>query len=159
MQTRQFGSSKTKVAIVGQGTWRLDEGDRTRAVAALRRGLDAGMSHIDTAEMYGEGRVEELVAEAIADRRGEVFLVSKVYPHNASRRGTVAACERSLRRLRTDRIDLYLLHWRGNTPLAETMEAFMVLQQNGQIRHYGVSNLSLRDMQELSPLAGGQAVA
>ncbi len=146
---------------LGQGTWNLGEDSLTRAeeIATLRLGLDLGVTLIDSAEMYGEGRAEQLIAEAIGDRRDEAFLVSKVYPHNASRRSAIAACERSLRRLKTDRIDLYLLHWRGNVPLAETMEAFMALQRSGKIRHYGVSNLDLADMQELWRVSGGPAVA
>jgi diketogulonate reductase-like aldo/keto reductase len=149
------------VPVLGQGTWGMAEDPRRRRaeVAALRLGLDLGLTLIDTAEMYGEGRVEELIGEAIEGRRNKAFLVSKVYPLNASRPAAVAACERSLRRLRTDRIDLYLLHWRGSVPLAETMEAFMALQQAGKIRHYGVSNLDLADLQELWSVPGGPAVA
>ncbi len=118
MRRQPFGRNRPAVPVIGQGTWYLDEGEPTVAAAALNRGLDVGMSHVDTAEMYGEA--EPLIAEAIGDRRDEVFLVSKVLPGNASRRGTVEACERSLRRLRTDRLDCYLLHWRGPHPLAET---------------------------------------
>ena len=153
--------SGERVSAFGQGTWHMGENRAIRAeeIETLRLGLDLGASLIDTAEMYGEGRAEELIGEAIEGRRHEAFLVSKVYPHNASRRGAVAACDRSLRRLRTDRIDLYLLHWRGSVPLAETMEAFMALQQAGKIRHYGVSNLDLEDMQELWTVPGGSAVA
>ena len=132
---------------------------RAEEIATLRLGLDLGATLIDTAEMYGEGRAEELIGEAISGRRDQVFLVSKVYPHNASRRDAVQACERSLRRLKTDRIDLYLLHWRGSVPLAETMDAFMALQRSGKIRHYGVSNLDLGDMQELWKVPGGNATA
>ena len=153
--------SGERVSAFGQGTWHMGENRAIRAeeIETLRLGLDLGASLIDTAEMYGEGRAEELIGEAIEGRRHEAFLVTKVYPHNASRRGAVAACDRSLRRLRTDRIDLYLLHWRGSVPLAETMEAFMALQQAGKIRHYGVSNLDLEDMQELWTVPGGSAVA
>ena len=152
--------SGERVPALGQGTWFMGEDRAARAeeIATLRLGLDLGLTLIDTAEMYGEGRSEELVGEAIADRRDEVFLVSKVYPHNATGNGAAAACERSLRRLRTDRIDLYLLHWRGRVPLAETMQGFLSLQEAGKIRHYGVSNLDLADMQELSSVAGGKAV-
>jgi diketogulonate reductase-like aldo/keto reductase len=128
-------------------------------VAALRLGLDLGMTLIDTAEMYGEGGAEEVVARAISGRRDGVFLVSKVYPHNATRRGTVAACERSLKRLGTDRIDLYLLHWRGSVPLAETMAGFGRLKRDGKIRHHGVSNFNTEDMREWVGLAGGDTVA
>ncbi len=153
--------SGEKVPALGQGTWNLGDSPLTRAeeIATLKLGLDLGVTLIDTAEMYGEGRSEELIAEAIEGRRDEVFLVSKVYPHNASRKGAIAACERSLRRLKTDRIDLYLLHWRGSVPLDETMEAFAALKQSGKIRHYGVSNLDLADMQELWRVPGGAAVA
>ena len=150
-----------RVSALGLGTWHLGENRATRAeeIATLRLGLDLGSTLIDTAEMYGEGRSEELVAEAIEGRRDQVFLVSKVSPHNASRKGAVAACERSLARLRTDRIDLYLLHWRGNVPLEETIEAFVALQKAGKIHHFGVSNLDLADMQELWSVPGGPAVA
>jgi aldehyde reductase len=149
------------VPALGQGTWQLgeDTSARKEEIATLRLGLDLGISLMDTAEMYGEGRSEELIAEALADRRDEAFLVSKVYPHNASRQGTVAACERSLRRLNTDRLDLYLLHWRGDLPLAETMEAFQGLKRAGKIRHYGVSNLDRADTEELWSVPGGPGVA
>jgi len=149
------------VPILGQGTWRMGERPHARReeAAALRLGLDLGMTLIDTAEMYADGGAEEVVAEAIAGRRDEVFLVSKVLPYNASRKGTIAACERSLRRLRTDRIDLYLLHWRGRVPLAETLEAFLQLQRDGKIRHWGVSNFDTADMEELARLGGGEQVA
>ena len=132
---------------------------RVEEIETLRLGLDLGATLIDTAEMYGEGGAEELIGEAIAGRRDEVFLASKVYPHNASREGAIAACVRSLRRLKTDRIDLYLLHWRGSVPLSETMEVFMALQQAGKIRSYGVSNLDIKDMRELWTVAGGSEVA
>ncbi|WP_313055617.1 aldo/keto reductase [Pseudomonas lopnurensis] len=140
-----------RVPRVGQGTWHMgeDPAERQREVAALRLGIELGMPLIDTAEMYGEGGAEEVVGEAIRSRRERVFLVSKVYPHNASRQGIPLACERSLRRLGTDCIDLYLLHWRGQHPLAETVEAFERLETAGKIRHWGVSNLDLDDMQEL----------
>src|SRR6201986_2089718 len=121
MKLRPFGGSGISVPVIGQGTWYIDRGDRKRAVAALRRGIDLGMTHIDTAEMYGDA--ELVVAEAIEGQRDDVFLVSKVLPSNASRRGTIAACERSLARLKTDRLDCYLLHWRGQVPLAETVAA------------------------------------
>ena len=143
------------------GTWCLGDDPAARAeeIATLRLGLDLGARLIDTAEMYGSGRAEELVGEALQGRREEAFLVSKVLPRNATRAGTKAACERSLRRLGTDRIDLYLLHWRGAVPLAETLVAFGELQQQGKISHYGVSNLDLSDMQELWSLPGGTQVA
>lgn len=142
--------------VLGQGTWGMGErgSDRAAESAALRHGLDLGLGLIDTAEMYGSGGAEEVVGEAIDGRRDEVFLVSKVFPHNADRRGAVEACERSLRRLGTDHLDLYLLHWRGGTPLDETLEAFEELRDNGKIRHFGVSNLDTDDMREL----WGQAV-
>lgn len=153
--------SGERVPALGQGTWNMGEKKDARAeeLATLRLGLDLGVTLIDTAEMYGEGKAEELIGEAIAGRRDATFLVSKVYPHNATRKGAVAACERSLKRLRTDRIDLYLLHWRGTVPLGETMEAFIALQKAGKIRNYGVSNLDLEEMQELWSVAGGAGVA
>lgn len=153
--------SDERVPAFGMGTWRMGEDSamRSEEIKALQLGLDLGASLIDTAEMYGEGRAEELVGEAIDGRRDEVFLVSKVYPHNASRRGAIAACDRSLRRLRTDRIDLYLLHWRGGVPIEETMQVFIELQQDGKIRYYGVSNLDLSDMHDLWRAPGGSAVA
>jgi diketogulonate reductase-like aldo/keto reductase len=149
------------VPVLGQGTWYLGEGLRPQAdeIAALRLGLDLGMSLIDTAEMYGDGAAEKLVGEAIADRRDEVFLVSKVLPQNATRSGTVAACDRSLGRLRTERIDLYLLHWRGSVPLAETIDGFAALIRAGKIRHWGVSNFDVEDMRELRAVEGGAAAA
>lgn len=148
------------VPAFGMGTWRMAEVHARRAeeIATLQLGLDRGATLIDTAEMYGEGRAEQLVGEAIAGRRAEVFLVTKVYPHNASRTGIPRACERSLRRLGTDRIDLYLLHWRGSVALEETMEAFAALKRAGKIRHYGVSNLDLADMKEASRTPAGRAI-
>jgi len=150
-----------RVPALGMGTWNIGDHRHTRAeeIATLQLGLDLGLRLIDTAEMYGEGLSESLIGEAIKGRRDEAFLVSKVYPHNASRKGAVAACERSLRRLGTDRIDLYLLHWRGDVPFEETMEAFMALRQAGKIRHFGVSNLDLADMDELWEVPGGDEVA
>lgn len=151
----------TLVPALGQGTWMIGEKPAQRAeeIAALKRGLDLGLTLIDTAEMYGEGASEKLIGEAIAGRRDEVFLVSKVYPHNASAKGTVAACERSLRRLGTDRLDLYLLHWRGAVPLAETVAAFEDLKKAGKILRWGVSNLDAADMEELTAVPGGKRVA
>jgi diketogulonate reductase-like aldo/keto reductase len=131
---------------------------RNSEIAALRLGLDLGMTLIDTAEMYGEGGAEEVVGEAIANRRAEVFLVSKVYPHNATRSGAVEACERSLRRLKTDYLDLYLLHWRGTVPLVETIAAFQALRESGKIRDYGVSNFDAPDMEEVTLLPGGDEI-
>lgn len=160
MKTVRLPGGET-VPALGQGTWNMGDGTAARAgeIAALQLGLDLGLTLIDTAEMYGEGRAEMLVGEALAGRRDEAFIVSKVYPHNASRTGAVAACERSLQRLGTDRIDLYLLHWRGQVPLAETLEAFDALQRAGKIRHFGVSNLDLADMQALWRAPHGPSVA
>jgi diketogulonate reductase-like aldo/keto reductase len=152
MERRPFGTAAREVAAVGQGTWYLDRGDRAAAVAALRRGLDLGMTHIDTAELYGGA--EEIVAEAMAGRRDEVFLVSKVVPSNASRQGAVAACERSLARLATDRLDAYLLHWPGQHPLEDTLEAFEALQRAGKIRAWGVSNFDVEDLEDVLAVAG-----
>jgi len=140
-----------QVPVIGQGTWRMGENrDRRKSeVAALREGIERGLRLIDTAEMYGEGGAEEVVGEALSGKRDQVFLVSKVYPHNASRSGVAAACERSLRRLGTEHIDLYLLHWRGQYALEETVEAFERLREQGKIGRWGVSNFDLDDMQEL----------
>jgi diketogulonate reductase-like aldo/keto reductase len=148
------------VPALGQGTWKMGEerGRRTQEIAALRAGIGLGMTLIDTAEMYGEGRTEELVGEAVAGLRDEVFIVSKAYPQNAGKQRLPTACERSLRRLRTDRIDLYLLHWRGEVPLSETVEAFEALRRAGKIRHWGVSNFDTEDMRELLA-AGGERCA
>jgi diketogulonate reductase-like aldo/keto reductase len=158
MQSRPFGPTQRRVTAIGQGTWEMEH-ERRDAVAALRRGLDAGLSHIDTAEMYGAGAVEELVGEAIAGRRDEVFLASKVLPENASARGTIAACERSLERLRTDRLDLYLLHWPGDHPIAETVEAFESLRAAGKILAWGVSNFDETELAEVVDVAGPDRVA
>jgi diketogulonate reductase-like aldo/keto reductase len=147
MKHRKFGSAGHNVSVIGQGTWYIDQGNRKAAVAALRRGLDLGMTHIDTAEMYGDA--ELVIAEAIAGRRDEAYLVSKVLPSNASRRGTITACERSLARLKTDRLDCYLLHWRGSYPLSETVEALEHLVSAGKIRSWGVSNFDADDLDEL----------
>jgi diketogulonate reductase-like aldo/keto reductase len=157
IRQRAFGASGFSVAAIGQGTWYIDRGDRRAAVASLARGLDLGLTHIDTAEMYGDA--ELVVAEAIAGRRDDCFLVSKVLPGNASRRGTVAACERSLARLKTDRLDCYLLHWLGDIPLAETVAAFTQLVAAGKIRAWGVSNFDVDDLDELLALAGPGAIA
>ncbi len=153
--------SGEQVPALGQGTWYMGE-DRRRAAeeaAALRLGIDLGMTLIDTAEMYGSGGAEEVVARAAEGIRDQLFMVSKIYPHNASRAGVVAACERSLKRLATDRIDLYLLHWRGSIPLAETLEGFQRLERDGKIRHHGVSNFDRADMAEWVGLSGGETVA
>jgi len=152
-------SSGQKMPVLGQGTWGLGERGKERAkeVAALRAGIDLGLTLIDTAEMYGEGGAEEIVGEAIAGRRDEVFLVSKVYPHNASRKGAIAACERSLKRLGSDRLDVYLLHWRGGEKLVDTIAAFETLRRDGKIGSYGVSNFDTDDMEELWQVPGGGA--
>jgi diketogulonate reductase-like aldo/keto reductase len=157
MRSRQFGSNGPGVSVIGQGTWYIDQGHRQSAVAALRRGIDLGMTHIDTAEMYGDA--ELVIAEAIAGRRDEVFLVSKVLPSNASRRGTITACERSLKRLKTDRLDCYLLHWRGSYPLADTVAAFEDLVSAGKIRSWGVSNFDRDDLDEMLAVAGRGKIA
>jgi diketogulonate reductase-like aldo/keto reductase len=152
--------SRERVPVLGMGTWHMGE-DRARRkdeLAALRLGLDLGMALIDTAEMYGEGAAEELVGEAISRRRNEVFLVSKLLPHHATRQGTLTACENSLRRLGTDHLDLYLLHWRGGVPLEETLEGLLSLVKAGKIRYWGVSNFDVRDMDELVTLPGGSTV-
>jgi diketogulonate reductase-like aldo/keto reductase len=150
-----------RVPALGLGTWRMGEtaARRGQEAAILRQGLDRGLTLIDTAEMYGEGGAEEVVAEAIAGRRDEVFIVSKLYPHNASRDGVVAACERSLARLAAETIDLYLLHWRGTHPLSETVEGFEQLKRDGKIRHWGVSNFDMSDMRELLALEAGRGCA
>src|SRR5580704_12375722 len=153
MGLRVFGPGGPRVAVVGQGTWHAEESPRD-TVDALRHGLDLGMCHIDTAEMYGSGAAETVVGQAIAGRRDEVFLVSKVLPSNASRRGTVAACERSLSRLKTDRLDCCLLHWRGAHPLAETIAAFEELRSSGKIRAWGVSNFDVDDLEEAASIGG-----
>jgi diketogulonate reductase-like aldo/keto reductase len=146
-----------KVPQLGLGTWHMGERGSSRAseAKAVRAGIDCGITLIDTAEMYGEGGAEEVVAEAVAGVRDNLFIVSKVYPHNASRAGVVAACERSLKRLRTDRIDLYLLHWRGSHPLADTVAGFEKLRADGKIRHWGVSNFDIDDMDELAAVPNG----
>ncbi len=158
VESRPFGPTARRVAAIGQGTWEMEH-ERAAAITALRRGLDAGLTHIDTAEMYGSGAVEQLVGEAIAGRRDEVFLASKVLPENASRRGTVAACERSLVRLRTDHLDLYLLHWPGDHPIADTVEAFESLRAAGKILAWGVSNFDDRELEEVVCIAGAGRVA
>jgi diketogulonate reductase-like aldo/keto reductase len=157
LRQKKFGSGGPHVPVIGQGTWYIDRGDRGSAVAALRRGIDLGMTHIDTAEMYGDA--ELVITEAIAGRRDDIFLVSKVLPSNASRRGTITACERSLARLKTDRLDCYLLHWRGSYPLAETVAAFEELVSAGKIRSWGVSNFDTDDLNEMLAVAGKGKIA
>lgn len=154
MKAQPFGSTQRQVSIVGQGTWYIDDAQRANALAALQQGLDSGMNHIDTAEMYGSGAAEHVVGEAIRGRRDEVFLVSKVLPGNASQRGVREACERSLKALGTDRLDCYLLHWRGSVPLAETFAAFEDLVAAGKILSFGVSNFDVADLEEALSLAG-----
>ena len=151
----------TNVPVLGLGTWRMGErrAERTAEVKALQLGIELGFTLIDTAEMYGEGGAEEVIAEAIKGRRDGLFIVSKVYPHNASRAGVLAACERSLRRLKTDRIDLYLLHWPGSHPIAETVRGFQALLEAGKIRRWGVSNFDLHEMEAVWALPGGGACA
>jgi len=158
LQKRKFGNGGPDVTIIGQGTWYIDRGDRRSAVAALRRGIELGMTHIDTAEMYGDA--EPVIAEAMAGgRRDDLFLVSKVLPSNASRRGTITACERSLKRLKTDRLDCYLVHWRGSYPLEDTVAAFDELIAAGKIRSWGVSNFDTDDLNELLAVAGKGRIA
>jgi len=152
--TRPFGPTRRRVAAIGQGSWKIEESAADSAVECLRRGLDLGLTHIDTAEMYGSGAAESIIAKAISGRRHEVFLVSKVLPTNASTRGTLAACEKSLARLRTDRLDCYLLHWRGATPLEETIAAFDTLVRDGKILSWGVSNFDVADLDEVAAIAG-----
>jgi diketogulonate reductase-like aldo/keto reductase len=150
-----------KVPQLGLGTWQMAEKPAKRAaeIAAVRMAVEMGMNLIDTAEMYGEGKTETLLSEALAGMREKAFLVSKVYPHNASKSGVIAACEHSLKRLKTDRLDLYLLHWRGNIPLQETIAGFEALKRDGKIRHWGVSNFDTEDMQDLFAVQGGKACA
>jgi diketogulonate reductase-like aldo/keto reductase len=160
MKQRPFGPTDVEVPIVGQGTWNMEHDDRRSAIRALQRGMDAGMTHIDTAEMYGHGSVEEeIVAPAIQGRRQEVFLVSKVLPSHANREGTVQACEQTLKRLGTDYLDCYLLHWPGDYPLADTVAGFDELQRAGKIRHWGVSNFDELQIGELVHLAGAERIA
>jgi diketogulonate reductase-like aldo/keto reductase len=161
MIKRKFGWTGVEVPIIGQGTWMIDGDPETesRAIQTLRLGLDLGMSHIDTAEMYGEGHVEELVGKAIAGRRDEIFLVSKVLPSNASYDGTLKACERSLKRLKTDWLDLYLLHWRGSYPLSETMRAMEKLVAEGLVKYIGVSNFDVEDLMEVEQVLQTEQIA
>jgi diketogulonate reductase-like aldo/keto reductase len=158
LKQKKFGTGGPDVSVIGQGTWYLDRGDRKAAIAALRRGIETGMTHIDTAEMYGEA--EPVIADAIAGLpREKLFLVSKVLPSNASRRGTITACERSLKRLKTDHLDCYLLHWRGSYPFEETVAAFDELVAAGKIRSWGVSNFDSDDLDELLDVAGEGKIA
>jgi diketogulonate reductase-like aldo/keto reductase len=154
MRTEIFGGTARQVAVIGQGSWKIEQTQADAAIATLRRGLDLGLTHIDTAEMYGSGAAESIIARAIEGRRDEVFLVSKVLPGNASKRGTVNACEKSLSRLETDRLDCYLLHWRGAYPLRETIAAFEALRRDGKILSWGVSNFDVGDLEEVAAIAG-----
>jgi diketogulonate reductase-like aldo/keto reductase len=159
MKQRPFGPGGLQVAVIGEGTWNMEGDDRVAAIDAIRRALDVGATHIDTAEMYGQGQVERLVGEAIAGRRSDAFLVSKVLPTNATHHGTMAACERSLKRLGTDYLDCYLLHWPGSHPLEETFRAFADLKQAGKIRSYGVSNFDASELQRAVRIAGKGNIA
>lgn len=154
MDLHRFGATRRDVPVIGQGTWYQEEDDPATALAALRRGLSLGITHIDTAEMYGSGAAEEIVGQAIASRRDDVFLVSKVLPQHASRGGAVAACEASLARLGTDRLDCYLLHWRGEYPLEDTVAAFEQLLGEGKILSWGVSNFDVSDLEEVLAIGG-----
>ncbi len=155
----KFGSAQRAVSLIGQGTWRIEKSNRSDAVRALRYGVDLGMTHIDTAERYGFGVVEEIVAEATAGRRDDIFLVSKVLPDNATHKNVLRSCESSLRRLKTDRLDCYLLHWRGDVPLSDTIGAFEQLQQEGKILSWGVSNFDLPDLEEIASFADPKKIA
>jgi diketogulonate reductase-like aldo/keto reductase len=159
MELRAFGAGRIPVPRYGQGTWQMEADARGPAVAALRAGIELGMKHIDTAELYGSGTVEPIVAEAIAGRRDEIFLVSKVLPTNASKKGTLRACEASLARLKTDRLDCYLLHWPGSHPLEATIDAFEALQRDGKILSWGVSNFDEDELEEALAIAGPGKIA
>jgi diketogulonate reductase-like aldo/keto reductase len=159
IERRAWGPTGVEVPVIGQGTWQMEEDGRAQCVRAIRAGLDAGLTHIDTAELYGRGEVEDIVGEAIAGRREDVFLVSKVLPSNASREGTVEACERSLRALRTDHLDSYLLHWPGPHPLEETIAGFEELLRGGKIRSWGVSNFDVEAMEGAVRIAGEGKIA
>jgi diketogulonate reductase-like aldo/keto reductase len=159
MKTRSFGPEQTGISVIGQGTWNLELAPRAEAIKTLQRGIELGMTHIDTAEMYGGGRAEAITGEAIAGRRDKVFIVSKVLPSNASRKGTIAACERSLKQLKTDYLDCYLLHWRGSFDLAETFAVFEELKSTGKIKSWGVSNFDKDDLEEALAVAGKGKIA
>jgi diketogulonate reductase-like aldo/keto reductase len=154
MEYRSFGPTKREVSIIGEGTWYFEESERRAAISALQRGLDLGINHLDTAELYGNGEAEKIIGESIVGRRNQVFLVSKVQPGHASKKGTIAACEHSLSRLGTDHLDCYLLHWRGRYPLEETIEAFDELKREGKILSWGVSNFGVPDLDEVLKIAG-----
>ncbi len=159
MRVRSFGPTGSSIPVFGIGTWNMERDDRAGAIAAIRRAVALGMVHVDTAELYGSGSVETLVGEAIAGLRDRIYLVSKVLPRNASRAGTLRACEASLRRLRTDHLDCYLLHWREDLPLAETFRAFETLREQGKIRAWGVSNFDDDDLAEAYQLVGAGKIA
>jgi diketogulonate reductase-like aldo/keto reductase len=159
VEKRPFGPARVPVPVIGEGTWRIERDDRAEAVAAIRAALDLGMGHIDTAEMYGDGRAEEIVAEAIAGRRAEAFLVTKVMPQNATAAGVVRSCEKSLARLRTDHVDLYLLHWPGDHPLEATIGAFEELVAAGKIRSWGLSNFDVHELEDAIRIAGEGRIA
>ncbi len=159
VQTRELGRTKRAVPVIGQGTWHLESGDAAAAIAALRRGFDLGMTHVDTAELYGSGKVETILQKALAGRRDEVFLVSKVMPSNASAKGTRRACEASLQRLGTDRLDCFLLHWPGSHPLEDTLEAFEQLEREGKILSWGVSNFDETELEEALAIVGPGRIA
>lgn len=159
MEQRHFGPTGRQVPVIGQGTWNMEGDDSAAVLAALRRGIELGLTHIDTAELYGAGRVESLIAPVVATARDRLFLVSKVMPTNASRKGTVAACERSLKRLGTDRLDCYLLHWPGSYPLADTIAAFEQLAAEGKILSWGLSNFDVRGLEAALAIAGPGKIA
>jgi len=156
VENRQFGSTSRPVSAIGQGTWNIEQDSSHSAVQALRRGIELGMTHIDTAEMYGSGKAEKIIATAIEGRRDEIFLVSKVLPSNASKKGVIKACEATLARLKTDRLDCYLLHWRGALPLEETVAAFDQLIDQGKILSWGVSNFDVDDLKEVYGLSSAR---
>jgi diketogulonate reductase-like aldo/keto reductase len=157
IEQRAFGATGKKIPVIGQGTWNMERDDRAACVRALRAGLDLGLTHVDTAEMYGRGQVEDVIAEAIHGRRDEVYLVSKVLPSNGTRAGTRRACEQSLARLKTDHLDCYLLHWPGSAPLADTIATFEDLKKEGKIRSWGVSNFDVDDLEQAKRICGGDA--
>jgi diketogulonate reductase-like aldo/keto reductase len=159
MRTRRFGPLDVEVPVIGIGTWQMETDDREAAIRAIQRAIELGMTHLDTAELYGRGDVEELVGEALVGHRGHVFLASKVMPSHATYAGTLRACELSLRRLRTDHLDLYLLHWREQLPLAETLRALQTLKKDGKIAAWAVSNFDVADLEEAIALVGEKEIA
>lgn len=159
MDLRRFGPLTRRVPVIGLGTWQMEGGDRESAIVSIRRAIEKGLVHIDTAEIYGRGVVEEIVGESIAGYRGDVFLASKIHPEHATYAGTLLACEKSLRRLRTDHLDLYLLHWRGTQPLEETLRAFEELKKEGKIRAWGLSNFDVPDIEAAVAIAGRGVIA